>query len=440
MSSKKNDGQDEFFTDLSESLGKQVNDDLDYTEDGDFDYGEDDFYEEGEEGEEMPAKKKRTGLKIFGAVFAAIILFMVFIVATPPGRRLGISFVSKFVSKNLSAETGTETYTDPDTGDTVVIEGTNMSSPLLIKTDENGNELPHARREDYVTTFLIFGIEEIDGAANTDAIMLISINTKDDTIKLTSLLRDTYVDIPGYKSNKINSVYVKGVLAAGKEDPNAKAKGASLLVRVIEETYDIEISGYACVNFKSFESIIDRLGGIDIELGAKEASYLNSTNYISEPSNRCVKEGWNHLNGNQAMGYVRVRKCVTLGGANNDYGRTVRQRRVISAIINQYKSVGIQDMLPIMRDCLGKVYTSLTEEQITDVLCDVVENQIFTTNSLRLPYDGMFYDSSVEGVYNGSKKITYALVIDKEKNKEKLHQFVFLDPVPEEKDESTGSN
>ena len=72
-----------------------------------------------------------------------------------------------------------------------------------------------------------------------------------------------------------------------------------------------------------------RSKGVTIELGEEEAAYLNRTNYISDKANRNVQAGINKLNGNQVMGYVRVRKVKTLGGVNNDYGRVVRQQRAL---------------------------------------------------------------------------------------------------------------
>ena len=114
-------------------------------------------------------------------------------------------------------------------------------------------------------------------------------NTYDNTIKLTSILRDTLVDLPGYSQNKINAAYAKG--------------GADYLIEVIEKNFKIQIDGYASVDFDSFEDIVDSLGGVEIELSQKEADYLNTTNYISDPANRNVVAGLQVLNGNQVVGY-----------------------------------------------------------------------------------------------------------------------------------------
>ena len=261
------------------------------------------------------------------------------------------------------------------------------------------------KKEDSICNYLLFGIEEIYGAKNTDSMLIVSVNTKDGSLKLTSLMRDSYVAIPGWKSTKLNAAYAKG--------------GASLLIQTIEENYKLHIDGYASVNFDSFEQIVDRIGGVDIELGEKEADYLNKTNYISNPEFRTVTEGMNHLNGNQLLGYCRVRKVATLGGANNDYGRTLRQRRAISALFDQVRSRGIFSAMATAKDCLGLVTTSLTSDQISEIINVVVENKITAFDTLRLPVDGMFEDPKS---YHGT---TYPLIYDWDKNIEQLYEFIY---------------
>ena len=135
------------------------------------------------------------------------------------------------------------------------------------------------------------------------------------------------------------------------------------------------------------------------------------------------------MNGNQVLGYCRVRKVATLGGAANDYGRTLRHRRVINAVVQQYKSLSLTDMYFVLQDILGYVVTDLTQEQISELLSDVVENKIFDMDQMRLPADELFRDSGKKGVFNGKYNVTYAIVLDKyrEENIKKFHEFVFLD-------------
>jgi LCP family protein required for cell wall assembly len=331
-------------------------------------------------------KKKHPALKAIGITLLTLLIIVGLILLTPPGRSIIYKVMSSFMYNNMNNEEA-------------------------IKEYEEAGGIGHAegaRQEKYVTNYLIFGIEEFGGARNTDSMMIASINTKDDTLKLTSLLRDSYVDIPGYKANKLNSAYAKG--------------GARLLVDTIELNYKVQLDGYVSVDFKSFEKIVDLVGGVDIELGKEEAKYLNTTNYISKKKNRNVKAGENHLNGNQVMGYVRVRKVKTLGGVNNDYGRIVRQQRALKAIFKSYLSPkNMVNLIPITKKSLSYVTTNLTQDQLERAMADVVENKMTSLDTFRIPVDGAF---DAPRRYNG---ITYPIVLDWDANRMELYQFIYHD-------------
>lgn len=335
-------------------------------------------------------RKKRTLLKVMGMLSALLLIVLVLIIGTKTGRSMLYRKASEFIYGNINKENLEDVDSDKET------------------------ITPGIRVEDYVTNYLIFGIEEIGGAKNTDTMMIATINTREDSIKITSLLRDSYVDIPGYKSNKLNSAYSRG--------------GAKLLIETIEKNYKIKIDGYASVNFESFEKIVDLLGGVTIELGEEEAKYLNKTNYISKKKNRNVKPGVNKLNGNQLMGYVRVRKVKTLGGANNDYGRVVRQQRALKAIFESYISTNVLKLPGVTKEILGYVNTNVDEKAIAEAMAAVVENRMTNIETLRIPVDGAF---DAPKKYNG---IGYPIVLNWEVNRVELYKFIFGDTEEEAKE------
>ena len=327
-------------------------------------------------------KKKHAVLKVVAITLLVILAILLFLVGTKPGRALLYKIASRFVYSNVQQDESDD--------------------------DVFGNRKPSENvvNEEHVYNYLIFGIEEIKGARNTDAMMIATINTKGDKIKLTSLLRDSYVDIPGHKANKLNSAYAKG--------------GIDLLIETIELNYKIHIDGYASANFKAFENLVDMLGGIEIELGKEEVKYLNRTNYISEKSNRNLVEGKNKLNGNQVMGYVRVRKVKTLGGANNDYGRVVRQQRALKAMFESAtSSKNLLKIIPISKEALGYVKTDLSQKQIEKLMGAVIENKMTTMETFRVPVDGAF-EAPIK--YNG---ISYPIILDWDKNRIELYQFIY---------------
>lgn len=382
------------MTDLTELLKQQVKEELEGNQSS---TGQDNKQKKNKKTKVN--KKKHKVLKILGIVFAIFLILFALMIGTKSGRKVIYKLASDFIYSNV--EKGDVNNNNPSTGN----GNTDNQDTTSGKGSKDVN--PLARSEDYVTNYVIFGIEEFGGASNTDSMMIASINTKDNTIKLTSLLRDSYVDIPGHDPNKLNAAYSRG--------------GANSLVATIEQNYRIQIDGYASVDFKSFEKIVDYLGGITIELGEIEAHYLNTTNYISNKAYRNVKAGMNTLNGNQVLGYCRVRKVSTLGGANNDYGRIIRQQRVLTAIFNKYKSKNLFDAFKIMKVCLGYVTTDLSSSKIQKAIEDVVENKIKTLDTFRVPVDGSF---ETPGKYNG---VIDPIVLDWEVNRQKLYSYIFLD-------------
>lgn len=374
---------DEIYN-INESLKQQVNQQIDesqYQDEEDNDFND-----------EPPKKKKHTGLKIFIGILAFIILFASFLIFTKPGNRIITKLLANYISSSVNKET-------PDTPDANTEEE-------VTEFDWNTGEIV-GRKEEYVTNILLVGIEELFGARNTDTMMIASINTRDNTVHLSSLMRDSYVSVPGWKKTKLNAAYAHG--------------GIELLRDTIEQNYKIHLDGYATVNFESFEKIIDLLGGVEIQLGAKEAQYLNTTNYISNKAYRNVKEGINLLNGNQALGYCRVRKVPTYDGVNNDFGRTLRQRRVINAIFEKYKDQGIVQLISTTNTCLGYITTNLSTGQIEQLLNAMLEINFSTIDMKSIP---------IEGSYEAPKKYestTYPILLNWDTNIIELYKSIYGD-------------
>ena len=383
------DNEEDFLLDINESLKQQVNEELGLTNESTLDYNGGDNVKE----EKSKKKMKHKGIKIAGSVILFLSLLLVFLVGTKPGRKLLINLGSKFVASRLNTVQAKD-----NEGNALFVTPTVPVNPEQVVDSKY-------RRENYVANFLLMGIEEIGGGGRTDSIMIASVNIKDNTVKLTSIMRDCYVSIPGYNNNKINAAFALG--------------GEDLLVDTVEENFKIHIDGWASVNFESFEKIVNLLGGVDIELGKTEANYLNTTNYISNPAYRRVSAGWNTLNGNQALGYARVRKVVTLGGANNDYGRTVRQRRLLNSIFEKYKSKNLLELFTIMNDILPMIKTNLNSTQISDVLEQIIENNIRTIQEFRIPADGYYQD--------GKNEHGFVLLLNFEGNIDQMYQNIFLD-------------
>ncbi|MDD5936133.1 MAG: LCP family protein [Clostridiales bacterium] len=347
-----------------------------------------------EAGKGNGKKRSKKILIAIGSILAVFILIVAYFVGTRPGRKALYGMCSVVLTSRLDVVEAEQNE-----------ENILFTEPVVEVNTKGEEESSPYRKEEYVANILLVGIEEIKGGARSDSMMIASINIKDKSIKLTSLMRDCYVEIEGHGKNKLNAAYSFG--------------GTDLLMRTIQDNFKIHLDGYAVVNFASFEKIVDMLDGVDIELGRTEANYLNNNNYISNPANRNVKPGWNKLNGNQALGYARVRYCATLGGAKDDYGRTLRQRRLLNAIFDKYKSKSFLELVSIMYDILPEIKTNLTTSQISDIIEQVVENSITTIDNYRIPADGCFQ--------NVNNECGDVLVLDFDANIKELYKNIYLD-------------
>lgn len=247
---------------------------------------------------------------------------------------------------------------------------------------------------------LILGVESQGGITRADSILLVSVDPKAKKIYLTSFLRDMYVSVPKHGKNKLGAVYQLGK--------------SSLVKDTLEANFDLTIDHTVTVNMKAFEKIINSIGGVEVKLTKKEAKYLNMTNYISKKKYRTVTAGKQVLNGNQALGYVRVRKVPTAKGETNDLGRSARLKGLLSSVIKEYSSMDIVKLTKLAANVIPNVTTDLSLEQITVYLNTVLQKEV-STSMATVPCKGSY----IEKVQDGMS----VLIPDLEKNKKELEKL-----------------
>lgn len=370
--------EDAFIDEVNSSLAQQISTEL---EDKDTSTNDNNKKKKG---------KVPKGVKIFGIIFSAIMLIGCLLVFTPGGRSLIIKLAGNYIYGKLD-------YEDSNTTD-------------ITDNDQNTveNHKPD-RPVEHIVNILLLGVEEIGGASNTDLMIVATMNTKDNTMKLTSIMRDMYVEIPGHDNNKLNSAYARG--------------GIDLLYQTIENNFGVHLDGYVLVNFDSFEKLVDLVGGVDVTLTNTEANYLNTTNYISDPANRHVKAGTQLMNGNQALGYCRVRK-VSTGTENNDFGRTQRQRAVLNSIFDKLKSKNVLQLGLFMNDVLNNVNikTDITQSEFNEYLEEAASLNVKKLENLRIPSDGNY---KTERVQIGKYKQDVLLPTDWDAMRGEIHEFIY---------------
>jgi LCP family protein required for cell wall assembly len=335
--------------------------------------------------EELLPKKKKQLPKWFKIVSIVFSLFFVLGLTAVVGAKMFLGRINYDGGKNSDV-----TKENP-------YDGTDSKWDTLV---DNANKV------DGVFNILLLGIEAINTSeehGRTDSIMIATINTNLKTLKLTSIMRDTYVQIPGYKDNRINAAYGLG--------------GVELLKETITQNFNLHIDGYVSVNFESFEKLIDELGGVEVSLTETEADYLNHTNYISDKTQRNVSSGKQKLNGNQARGYCRIRKVATENNGADDFGRTFRQRAVLTAIFDTYKSTSLPKLLSILWDILPYITTDINQSDIINYAFTVLSNGTDTLETFRIPVSNGY-----KGTYMRNMSV---LVPDLQKNIEELHSFIY---------------
>lgn len=197
-----------------------------------------------------------------------------------------------------------------------------------------------AANQKIINILLIGQDDDTQASARSDAIILCTFNKEKDVITMTSFLRDLYVKIPGHRSNRLNAAFRFG--------------GVELLSKTLHENFGIEIDGSIQVDFGRFEEIIDKLGGVTIELTAAEAAFINK-----HLDGSALREGAQLLNGEQALLYARDRYDT-----DGDFSRTNRQRKLLHELIDTYKSKKLTQMLHLMQEMVPMITTDISKSDM----------------------------------------------------------------------------
>lgn len=235
---------------------------------------------------------------------------------------------------------------------------------------ENHDEDPITDKN--IVNILLIGQDKRPGEENSrsDTMIIATINKKNNSIKLISLMRDMYVHIPDYGFNKINAAYAFG--------------GTDLLDKTVEKNFLINIDGSVEVDFSGFEKIIDTIGGVDIELNKDEAYYLSKVKGLK------LTEGKNRLTGEIALEYARIRYI-----GNDDYERTERQRNVLVSVFNEIKASNLKTLLELADEILPLIATNLTNTQILSLVTRTVLMDVSAIETYRIPADGTFTPDTI---------------------------------------------
>ena len=244
---------------------------------------------------------------------------------------------------------------------------------------------------DSIINIALFGVDSADATTGrSDSIIIATIDTTHKKLKLTSIMRDSYVNISGIGNDKINHAYAFG--------------GAQLAIKTLNENFHLNIEDFVAVNFDSLPKIIDMIGGVTVDITNEEVSHISGIN----------SAGTYNLTGAQALAYSRIRYAT--GG---DYVRTERQRTILTKMFEKILNINAAQYSTLISQMLPMVQTSLDYSKILELGTEVLKMGVTTLEQERFPLDGYCQGEMINGVYY--------LTFNKVLTVEQLHNYIFED-------------
>ena len=242
-----------------------------------------------------------------------------------------------------------------------------------------------------IINIALFGVDSADvSTGRSDSIIIATIDTIHKKLKLTSVMRYSYVNISGIGNDKINHAYAFG--------------GPQLAIKTLNENFNLNIEDFVAVNFDSLPKIIDMIGGVTVDITSEEVSHIPGIS----------SAGTYNLNGAQALSYSRIRYAT--GG---DYVRTERQRTILTKIFEKILTINPMKYPSLLNEVLPMVQTSLDYSKILELGTEVLKMGVTTLEQERFPLDGYCQGEMINGVYY--------LTFNKALTVEQLHNYIFED-------------
>ncbi len=308
-----------------------------------------------------------------------------------------------------------ELLADNEETDQPVIENPTEEEQFLtdLMTELNVDEANALGQVNGMTHILLVGIDARPGqkTGRSDTMMLLTIDAEHKSLKLTSFMRDLYVEIPGHKNNRLNSAYVFG--------------GPELLIKALKKNFGVEVNYYAAVNFSVLADLIDQIGGLELDIESKtQMKYINLVikednvvlkkaypkKGIKTNDNLLTKTGTQVLNGRQAQAYARYRK------GSSDFQRTERQRMVILKAIEKVRGMSMLDIGKLAMANLDQVTTNLTVADILRLAPAAFQLKDTEVKQLRIPVNKGYSSKTISGMA--------VLVPNRSKNVKALTEFL----------------
>lgn len=341
---------------------------------------------------EFTGSMKRTLLIVLSVVLAVVLVVLI----------VGTAYMESLlnlINRNPDDSTlSSEEYQDFINSQTETMDPGYTGATLDPDDVDWNTSTEPVKKEEHIINFMLIGQDRRPGESRqrSDVMILCTINTDTKELTMTSFMRDLYVQIPGYRDNKMNAAYSIG--------------GMKLLDKCMETNFGVYVDGSFEVDFDRFVELIDLVGGVDIYLSNSEANHLIAMGHD-------VHAGLCHLNGDAALAHSRNRSI-----GNSDFSRTERQRKVLGALLEKCRGMSLIQLKALVEKALPMLTTNLSNREILNYMGEILPMLgDLNAKNMRIPADGTFYDSYISGV--GS-----VLVPDLEANRKLLEECMAKTP------------
>lgn len=282
----------------------------------------------------------------------------------------------------------------------------NADNEILNNTDY--------KSEEGIINILLAGTDgrSKDEQSRSDSMMILTIDNVNKNLRLTSLARDSYVDIPGYGKQKLTHAYIYG--------------GVNLLIETIEKNFELDIQNYAVVDFFSFMDIVDAVGGVSVDVASSEieelSHYTRECYNLSDNPKKGKLEivnspGVQNLKGYQALAFARIRYN------DSAFERDRRQRALIQGLTDSIKELPLSKYPKLVDTVLPYVKTNMKPGEIIKVGTQVLSFGNLDINQMEFPVDDGI--NSTGGILGSAG---WVLQFDPD-SLEILHNFIFKNTI-----------
>ncbi len=244
----------------------------------------------------------------------------------------------------------------------------------------------------------------VDDPGRSDTMILLQVDIETGDIRMVSFLRDLYVSIPGHGKTRLNAAYVYG--------------GAKLLKQTLQNNFGVTVDRTVAVNFSLMVTLVDRIGGVTVDVSERERVQLNSIlkfyntqNGYNERDQLLAQSGTQNLTGKQALCYSRIRKI------DSDFQRVGRQRKVLEAVYARLRGMDALTLTNILADCITDVRTDLTTADAVALIPVLLNLDDVTFSGLTVPVSNGYGSETRNGMS--------VLVPNLDRNREAVDRFLY---------------